>query len=52
MSVIGMPFSFRNATPVVVTEAPRVGATGREALRQWLKLDDEAIGALLREEPG
>jgi benzylsuccinate CoA-transferase BbsF subunit len=52
MSVIGMPFSFRNAAPVAVSEAPRVGATGREALHEWLKLDDQAIGALLTEVSG
>jgi benzylsuccinate CoA-transferase BbsF subunit len=52
MNVIGMPFSFRNATPVAVSETPSVGATGREALRAWLNLDDQAIGRLLSEVPG
>jgi len=49
--VIGLPFMFRGSAPVVATEAPRIGATGREALREWLQLDDGAIVELLPEVP-
>ena len=48
--VIGLPFSFRGAAPREATEAPRMGASGNEALRDWLGLDDPAIAELMREE--
>jgi crotonobetainyl-CoA:carnitine CoA-transferase CaiB-like acyl-CoA transferase len=48
--VIGLPFSFRGTTAREATEAPRMGASGNEALRDWLGLDDPAIAELLREE--
>ena len=48
--VIGLPFSFRGTAPREATEAPRMGASGNEALRDWLGLDDPAIAELLREE--
>ncbi|HWE76658.1 MAG TPA: CoA transferase [Stellaceae bacterium] len=50
--VIGLPFSFRGSTPREATEAPRMGASGNEALREWLGLDDPAIAELMREEAG
>jgi benzylsuccinate CoA-transferase BbsF subunit len=50
--VIGLPFTFRGAAPREVTEAPRMGASGSEALRDWLGLDEPAIAELLREEAG
>jgi CoA:oxalate CoA-transferase len=49
--VIGLPFAFRTSAPVVATEAPRIGDGGREALREWLKLDATATDDLMREEP-
>ena len=49
--VVGLPFAFRGTAPVVATEAPRLGATGRDALRDWLKLDEPAITKLLEEVP-
>jgi CoA:oxalate CoA-transferase len=49
--VIGLPFAFRASAPVVATEAPRIGDGGREALREWLKLDATAADALMHEEP-
>lgn len=52
IKVVSLPFAFRQRKPVAVTEAPRLGATGREALRDWLDLDDTAAEALLRAEPG
>jgi benzylsuccinate CoA-transferase BbsF subunit len=48
--VIGLPFSFRDSAPREATEAPRMGASGNEALRDWLGLDDTAIADLMREE--
>jgi crotonobetainyl-CoA:carnitine CoA-transferase CaiB-like acyl-CoA transferase len=48
--VIGLPFSFRGSAPREATEAPRMGASGNEALREWLGLDDPAIAELLRAE--
>jgi benzylsuccinate CoA-transferase BbsF subunit len=49
--VIGLPFTFRGSAPVEPTAAPRMGADGREALREWLNLDDGAIAELLPEVP-
>jgi benzylsuccinate CoA-transferase BbsF subunit len=51
IKVIGLPFAFRGNKPLEATEAPRMGATGGEALRDWLQLDEPAIAELLREEP-
>jgi crotonobetainyl-CoA:carnitine CoA-transferase CaiB-like acyl-CoA transferase len=51
MEVVGLPFAFRDSAPVSMTEAPRLGANGREALRDWLQLDEQAIAALLPEGP-
>jgi len=51
VKVVGLPFAFRGTAPVVATEAPRLGATGRDALRDWLKLDEPAIAKLLEEVP-
>ena len=48
--VIGLPFSFRGATPREATEAPRMGANGNAALRDWLGLDEHSIAELMREE--
>ena len=48
--VIGLPFAFRGSAPREATEAPRMGASGSEALRDWLGLDDLAIAELMREE--
>ena len=48
--VIGLPFSFRGAAPREATEAPRMGSSGNEALRDWLGLDEPAIAELMREE--
>jgi crotonobetainyl-CoA:carnitine CoA-transferase CaiB-like acyl-CoA transferase len=50
-NVIGLPFSFRGCAPVAPVEAPRMGASGREALRDWLQLDEGAVAQLLAEEP-
>ncbi len=38
--VIGLPFAFRDSAAREATEAPRMGATGEEALRDWLGLDE------------
>ena len=51
IKVVGLPFTFRNRPAPAPVEAPRMGATGREALRDWLKLDESAIDALLHAEP-
>jgi benzylsuccinate CoA-transferase BbsF subunit len=51
IKVIGLPFAFRGSKPLEATEAPRMGATGGEALRDWLQLDEPALAELLREEP-
>jgi len=51
IKVVGLPFTFRNRPAPAPAEAPRMGATGREALRDWLNLDEPAIDALLRAEP-
>jgi crotonobetainyl-CoA:carnitine CoA-transferase CaiB-like acyl-CoA transferase len=51
IKVVGLPFAFRNRPAPAPVEAPRMGATGREALRDWLKLDEPAIDALLNVEP-
>jgi benzylsuccinate CoA-transferase BbsF subunit len=51
IKVIGLPFAFRGNKPLEATEAPRMGATGGEALRDWLQLDEPALAELLREEP-
>lgn len=51
IQVVGAPFAFRGIAPIEATEAPRVGATGRDALREWLELDDAAIAELLPEVP-
>lgn len=51
MQVVGLPMTFRGSAPVGAIDAPRMGATGREALRDWLKLDEDAITELLREVP-
>jgi crotonobetainyl-CoA:carnitine CoA-transferase CaiB-like acyl-CoA transferase len=48
--VIGLPFTFRGSAPREATEAPRMGASGNEALRDWLGLDEPAIAELMREE--
>jgi hypothetical protein len=48
--VIGLPFSFQGSVPREATEAPRMGASGNEALRDWLGLDEPAIAELMREE--
>jgi len=48
--VIGLPFTFRGSAPCEATEAPRMGASGNEALREWLGLDEPAIAELMREE--
>jgi benzylsuccinate CoA-transferase BbsF subunit len=48
--VIGLPFTFRGSAPREATEAPRMGASGSEALRDWLGLDELAIAELMREE--
>jgi crotonobetainyl-CoA:carnitine CoA-transferase CaiB-like acyl-CoA transferase len=50
IKVVGLPFGFKGAAPVVATEAPRVGASGGDALRDWLKLDESAVADLMREE--
>lgn len=49
LKVVGLPFSLRGSAPIAATEAPRVGATGRQALRDWLDLDEQAIAELLPE---
>ena len=49
--VVGLPFVFRGASPVAAIEAPRIGATGKDALRDWLKLDEQSAAALLQAEP-
>jgi crotonobetainyl-CoA:carnitine CoA-transferase CaiB-like acyl-CoA transferase len=40
--VVGLPFSFRGAPPVEAAAAPHMGEHGREVLRDWLDLDEEA----------
>ena len=49
--VVGLPFVFRGVSPVAAIEAPRIGATGKDALRDWLKLDEQSAAALLQAEP-
>jgi benzylsuccinate CoA-transferase BbsF subunit len=49
MQVLGLPFGFPGSAPVEAVGAPRIGANGSEILRDWLKLDDPAIAALLPE---
>jgi crotonobetainyl-CoA:carnitine CoA-transferase CaiB-like acyl-CoA transferase len=49
VKVVGLPFSFRGSAPVDALEAPRVGANGRDALRDWLELDEQEITKLLPE---
>ncbi len=51
IKVLGLPFDFQGVAPVAVTDAPRVGANGREVLRDWLNLDDATIEDLMHEEP-
>lgn len=48
--VIGLPFAFRGTAPREATESPRMGASGNEALHDWLGLDEPAIAEFMREE--
>ena len=50
--VVGLPFSFHGSASREATEAPRMGVTGQEALRDWLGLDEAAAAELLRAEGG
>lgn len=51
VKVVGLPFSFRGSAPAKAIEAPRLGANGRDALRDWLELDEQEIAELLPEVP-
>jgi len=52
VKVIGLPIDFAGCAPVEPVAAPRIGATGRDAARDWLQLDERALDALLPEAPG
>lgn len=51
VKVLGLPIDFTGCAPVEPVAAPRIGATGRDAARDWLQLDDQALDALLPEGP-
>lgn len=51
VKVLGLPIDFAGCAPVEPVAAPRIGASGRDAARDWLQLDGPALDALVPEVP-